>query len=54
MTSGFNPKKSMSSYDTSISCCVPFGINTGTTLWGNKNSMPADRLNVTVDGVNVY
>ncbi|MCI7663604.1 MAG: hypothetical protein MSS27_04805 [Bacteroides sp.] len=30
------------------------GINTGTTLWGNKNSMPADRLNVTVDGVNVY
>ena len=30
------------------------GTNTGTTLWGNKNSMPADRLNVTVDGVNVY
>ena len=30
------------------------GINTGTTLWGNKNSMPADRLNVTVDSVNVY
>ena len=30
------------------------GINTGTTLWGNKNSMPADRLNVTVDGVDVY
>ena len=30
------------------------GYNTGTTLWGNKNSMPADRLNVTVDGVNVY
>ena len=30
------------------------GENTGTTLWGNKNSMPADRLNVTVDGVNVY
>ena len=30
------------------------GINTGTTLWGNKNSMPADRLNVIVDGVNVY
>ena len=30
------------------------GINTGTTLWGNKNSMPADRLNVTVDGVVVY
>ena len=30
------------------------GYNTGTTLWGNKNSMPADRLNVTVDGVVVY
>ena len=30
------------------------GFNTGTTLWGNKNSMPADRLNVTVDGENVY
>ena len=30
------------------------GINTGTTLWGNKNSMPAERLNVTVDGTVVY
>ena len=30
------------------------GFNTGTTLWGNKNSMPAGRLNVTVDGVKVY
>lgn len=30
------------------------GLNTGTTLWGNKNSMPAERLNVTVDGVKVY
>lgn len=30
------------------------GINTKTTLWGNKNSMPEERLNVTVDGVNVY
>ena len=30
------------------------GINTGTTLWGNKNSMPTGRLNVTVDGVKVY
>ena len=30
------------------------GINTGTTLWGNKNSMPAERLNVTVDDVIVY
>ena len=30
------------------------GINTGTTLWGNKNSMPQERLNVVVDGVDVY
>ena len=30
------------------------GINTGTTLWGNKNSMPTNRLNVKVDGVDVY
>lgn len=30
------------------------GINTGTTLWGNKNSMPKDRLNVIIDGADVY
>ena len=30
------------------------GINTGTTLWANKNSMPKDKLSVTVDGVKVY
>ena len=30
------------------------GINTGTTLWGNKNSIGQDRLNVVVDGVDVY
>ena len=30
------------------------GINTGTTLWGNKNSMGTDKLNVVVDGVDVY
>ena len=30
------------------------GYNTGTKLWANKNSMPTDRLNVTVNGVNVY
>ena len=32
----------------------PNGINTGTTLWANKNSMPKDKLNVVVDGVDVY
>lgn len=30
------------------------GINTNTTLWANKNSMPQDKLNVVVDGVDVY
>ncbi len=30
------------------------GINTGTTLWANKNSMSTDKLNVIVDGVDVY
>lgn len=30
------------------------GINTGTTLWGNKTSMGTDKLNVVVDGVDVY
>lgn len=32
----------------------PNGILTGTTLWANKNSMPKDKLNVVVDGVDVY
>ena len=30
------------------------GINTGTRLWANKNSMGRDKLSVTVDGVRVY
>lgn len=30
------------------------GESTGSTLWGNKNSMPKDRLNVTVDGEDIY
>ena len=32
----------------------PDGYVTGTTLWANKNSMPADKLKVTVDGQNAY
>ncbi len=32
----------------------PAGIATGTTLWSNKNSMSTDKLNVVVDGVDVY
>lgn len=30
------------------------GTSLGTELWGNKNLLPAERLNVTVDGVVVY
>ena len=30
------------------------GKNTGSKLWGNKNSMPDERLNVTIDGTVVY
>lgn len=30
------------------------GINTGTTLWGNKNSLSQDQLNVIINGVDVY
>lgn len=30
------------------------GINTGSTLWANKNSMGSDKLNVVIDGVDVY
>lgn len=30
------------------------GINTGSTLWANKNSMSQEKLNVIVDGVDVY
>ena len=30
------------------------GISTGTTVWGNKNSLPQNRLNVVIDGVDVY
>ncbi len=30
------------------------GTNLGTNVWGNKNLIPADRLNVKIDGVDVY
>ena len=40
-------------------CCFRLGdndkgINTGSTLWANKNSMGTDKLNVVIDGVDVY
>lgn len=30
------------------------GIPTGSTLWANKNSMGSDKLNVVLDGVDIY
>ena len=30
------------------------GKNTGSTIWANKNNMPKERLNVVIDGVDVY
>ena len=32
----------------------PAGISTGSTIWGNKNSMDSDHLVVTIDGIKVY
>ena len=32
----------------------PKGTSTNSTLWANKNSIPTDRLSVTIDGVKVY
>lgn len=32
----------------------PNGISTNSNIWANKNSMPTDRLNVVIDGVDVY
>lgn len=32
----------------------PNGINTNSTIWANKNSMSADKLNIVIDGQEVY
>lgn len=32
----------------------PNGINTNSTIWANKNSISADKLNIVIDGVEVY
>lgn len=32
----------------------PNGIPTGSNIWANKSSMPQERLNVVIDGVDVY
>lgn len=32
----------------------PTGISTNSTLWANKHSMGTNKLNVVIDGVDVY
>ncbi len=48
-------------YDININRCTATGFDinsegddTGTTLWGNKNSMTSDMLNVVIDGKDIY
>lgn len=48
-------------YDITVTNCEfngftenPKGIPTGTNIWGNKHSMTTDKLNVVIDGVDVY
>lgn len=51
--SGYNPE-----YDIRISKCEVNGFDvnsvSGSKVWGNKNSMGVDRLNVVIDNVDVY
>ena len=58
---GDSPFEDKPTYNVSVlkTSVTGFAINnkgedTGTTLWGNKNSMPKDRLNVKIDEVDVY
>lgn len=58
---GDSPKDDKPTYNVTVSntkvngyAINSEGTSTGTTLWGNKNSMPKDRLNVTVDGIVAY
>lgn len=55
---GDSPYDDKPTYNVTVSTTTVNGYeegeNTGSTLWGNKNSMPNDRLNVTVDGDVVY
>lgn len=45
-------------YNLTVSGCTVNGFaegkNTGSTLWANKNSMDAEHLSVTIDGVKVF
>lgn len=55
---GDSPNDDKPTYNVTVSTTTVNGYeegeNTGSTLWGNKNSMPKDRLSVTVDGEVVY
>ena len=55
---GDSPYENKPTYNVTVSDTTVNGYdegeNTGSTLWGNKNSMPKERLNVKVDGVVVY
>ena len=55
---GDSPNENKPTYNVTVSDTTVYGYdegeNTGSTLWGNKNSMPKERLNVRVDGEDVY
>ena len=50
---GYNPTYNVTVSGTTVNGYEE-GENTGSNLWGNKNSMPNERLNVRVDGEVVY
>ncbi len=58
---GSSPRSDATTYNIYINGCKVNGfavnnegINTGSVLWGNKNSMDKDHLNVVIDGADVY
>ncbi len=58
---GSNPYSADTTYEIYIDNCTvngfavtDEGLSTGSKLWGNKNSMDKDHLNVIIDGIEVY
>ncbi len=58
---GSSPYSTDTTYNIFMNGCVvngfavnDEGIDTGSTFWGNKNSMDQDHLNVVIDGTDVY
>ncbi len=58
---GSSPYSDATTYNIYMNSCTvngfaenDKGIPTGSTFWGNKNSMDKDHLNVEIDGVDVY